>query len=53
MPDNPYDHIDEYYEDLSWNEVCYDDPNEYHSEEVFEYLSWLSEQEHDYDDRPF
>lgn len=47
-----YENIDEYYEDDHWD-LIYDDPMEDCKYEMYEYLSWLSSQEDEYDDLPF
>ena len=51
MTDNGYENIDEYYDDLGWDEI-YDDPTEYASD-IQEYLQWLASDEDEYDNVPF
>ena len=51
MTDNGYDNLDEYYEDLSWEDL-YDDPTEY-EEDIVGYHEWLASDEDEYDRVPF
>lgn len=41
---NGYENIDEYYEDLGWDEI-YDDPTTEMEAELYEYYAWLAEQD--------